>query len=310
MRIVDKYIKIVLGAFLLAFAIYNIHHQSVITEGGILGMELLINYWFNISPGISGPILDILMYSLGAHFFGFDFLKRSIIASFLYGLFYELLAKFKPTLPSFYNQPLLAAIFGGLLVGIGVGLVVSTKSAAGGDDSLALIIQKHLKINIGYCYVLADFVVLLLSLSYIPFSKIIYSIITVSISSLVLGQIVAYIEKNEKDIIIKFATGEYLEKVNNSLVINNIKNHVYSPIKGKIIDLDANSVIIENHYQRRIKLMVEGNVIKHYVNISDSVGFGDVIFKLKEKNQRVKALFLDLKKDRKIITDGNNIIIK
>lgn len=50
---------IVLGAAICSFGIYNIHQQTGITEGGVLGMMLLINHWFGISPSVITPILDI-----------------------------------------------------------------------------------------------------------------------------------------------------------------------------------------------------------------------------------------------------------
>ena len=80
-------------------------------------------------------------------------------------------------------MPLLAALVGSLFVGLGVGLVVREGGASGGDDALALIISKLTGCRISLAYFATDFVVLCLSLSYIPLKRIVFSLITVTLSS-------------------------------------------------------------------------------------------------------------------------------
>ena len=72
-------------------------------------------------------------------------------------------------------------------MGVGCGLCVRVGGAACGDDGLALSISEKLHIKIEYVYFFFDFSVLMLSLSYIPFKRIIYSLLTVMISSKIVG---------------------------------------------------------------------------------------------------------------------------
>ena len=74
-------------------------------------------------------------------------------------------------------------------MGIGVGLVVRAGGASGGDDALALIITKATGWKISFSYLFTDVTVLLLSLTYIPITKILCSLITVSVSSFLIGKI-------------------------------------------------------------------------------------------------------------------------
>ena len=88
--------------------------------------------------------------------------------------------------PVFYvfgGGTLLAAVLGALFVGVGVGLIVRQGGSSGGDDALALSIAKAVKCRISYAYLFTDLTVLTLSLSYIPFKRIAYSLITVTLSS-------------------------------------------------------------------------------------------------------------------------------
>lgn len=93
-----------------------------------------------------------------------------------------------PILPNLYSYPLLAAIVGGIGIGLGCGLVVSQGGATGGDDALALVVSNKTKMNISYAYLLMDVIVLVMSLTYIPFTRLIYSLITTTVSSVLVGQ--------------------------------------------------------------------------------------------------------------------------
>lgn len=180
---------LLLGAAILAFGLFNIHSRCDVTEGGILGMTLLLHHWFGITPGISGIVMDLMCYLLGIRFLGKAFFKNAILASCGFSFFYNLFERTGPLLPNFSNQPWIAAILGGLFVGVGVGIVVREGGASGGDDALALVISKIAHCKLSRAYLATDLTVLALSLSYIPVQKIFFSLITVTISSLVIDKI-------------------------------------------------------------------------------------------------------------------------
>jgi len=186
---IQHYGVLLLGVAILSFGLYNIHSQNNLTEGGVLGLTLLLEHWFGVTPGISGLCIDSVCYFIGFRLLGKDFLKNSIVASIGFSACYNLYEHFGYLIPNLSHAPLLTAIVGGLFVGIGVGLVVRKGGASGGDDALALIITKLTKCNISKAYIATDLMVLLLSLTYIPVQKIIYSIITVALSSFIIGRI-------------------------------------------------------------------------------------------------------------------------
>ena len=177
---------IVLGAAIGSFGIYNIHAQSGVTEGGVIGLVLLLNHWTGRSPSLLSPILDGLAYAVAFRFFGKAFLAVSVVATLSVAAFFRLWEQFEPVFPSLSGHPLLAAILGGLFVGVGSGLVVRYGGAGAGDDALALTICKLTGLRVSLAYLATDLSVLLLSLSYIPLGRIVYSLITVSISSVVI----------------------------------------------------------------------------------------------------------------------------
>ena len=182
---------IVLGSAILAFGLYNVHSISGVTEGGVLGLTLLLEHWFGISPSISGLVLNGACYVLGLTLLGKEFILYSIIAGGGFSLFYAIFERFPPLWPQIAQMPLAAAIAGAAFVGVGVGLCIRANAAPTGADSLALSLSHHFKIGIQWVYLLGDLIVLALSLTYIPFSKIIYSLLTVVLS----GQLIGLIQK-------------------------------------------------------------------------------------------------------------------
>ena len=184
-----NYLTIMLGAAILAFGIYNVHRQAGITEGGVLGMTLLLDRWFGISPAVGELVMDIICYAVGYKVLGGAFARYSLVATCSFALSYGVYEMFPPLLPDLSAHPRVAAVLGAVFVGVGVGLAVRVGGACGGDDALAMVLAKKLRWPISRCYLSTDLAVLLLSLSYIPLGRIAYSLITVTISSFLIGKV-------------------------------------------------------------------------------------------------------------------------
>lgn len=178
-----------------AFGIYHIHAVADVTEGGVLGATLLLEYWLGISPAITSLVLNSLCFALGWKVLGKTFLAYSFVAALGYSAGYALWEQFPPLWPEIAAHPLPAAVIGALFIGIGAGLTVRAGGATTGDDALAMSLSHVTRIPIQNIYLISDLSVLLLSLSYIPFRKIAYSLLTVILS----GQIIGWIQPKRKE---------------------------------------------------------------------------------------------------------------
>ena len=176
-----------LGSAILAFGLYHVHAFSGVTEGGQLGLVLLLQHWLHISPAISTAVINVICYWIGWKMLGKRFIIRSAVATVGFSLIYWFIQQFPPLWPNLADYPLVAALVGALFVGVGCGLCVRSGGAACGDDGLAMSISDHFHIKIEYVYFIFDFVILTASLSYIPLGRILYSLITVMISSKLVG---------------------------------------------------------------------------------------------------------------------------
>ena len=184
-----KVLLIILGAAVCSFGIHNIHQRIAITEGGVIGMMLLIDRWLGLPPAVITPVLDITCYVLAFRYLGGQFIKISVISTLSVSLFYDFWEMFPPMLPDLSAYPLAAAVLGGVFVGVGVGLIVRQGGSSGGDDALALTISHVTHWRLSRAYLFTDLVVLVLSLSYIPLQRIFFSLITVTLSSFLIGRV-------------------------------------------------------------------------------------------------------------------------
>ena len=87
---------LVLGTAILSFGIHNIHQRAAITEGGVIGLVLLMNHWLGIPASIASPLLDFVCYALAFKFLGLDFILTAAVASVSLAGFYRLWESFPP----------------------------------------------------------------------------------------------------------------------------------------------------------------------------------------------------------------------
>ena len=181
---------IVVGSVIQAVGIYNIHSISRVTEGGVLGLTLLLQHWLSVSPALSALILNTACYALGWRTLGRSFIAYSALSIGTYSAAYALVEQFPPLWPDIAAHPLAAAVLGALAIGIGAGVCVRAGGATAGDDALAMSLSHLTGRPIQRIYLISDLTVLTLSLSYIPLGRIAWSLLTVILS----GQIIGWIQ--------------------------------------------------------------------------------------------------------------------
>ena len=176
-----------LGSAVLAFGLYNVHSLSGVTEGGALGLTLLLQHWLGVSPAWSALVINFCCYGYGLRTLGWDFLIWSALSGGGFSLFYALFEQFPRLWPGLAGMPLLAALLGALYVGVGVGLCVRAGGAPTGDDALAMGLSTRFGVPIERIYLITDLTVLALSLSYLPLPRIACSVLTVTLPGKIIG---------------------------------------------------------------------------------------------------------------------------
>ena len=184
-------IVLILSSAFLAFGLYHVHSLSGVTEGGALGLNLLLEYWFKISPSITNLVVNVVAYFIGWKLLGRKFIIYSAVAAVSFSAFYRIFECFPHIYPDLYKMPLVAAIIGAVFVGVGTGIAIRFGGAICADDAIAMSISHVTGLKIEWVYLISDVTILGLSLTYIPLTRILYSLLTVVLS----GQIIGFIQR-------------------------------------------------------------------------------------------------------------------
>ncbi|MBQ6875478.1 MAG: YitT family protein [Lachnospiraceae bacterium] len=102
-----------------------------IVNGGVSGLSTVLFYALGIQPGVSFAVINIILLLLAVKFLGTQFVKDTILGAALISLFVQLFTY----LPPMTSDPMLAAIFGAVLYGFGIGLTLTQGASTGGTDS-------------------------------------------------------------------------------------------------------------------------------------------------------------------------------
>ncbi|WP_051507266.1 YitT family protein [Saccharibacillus sacchari] len=177
---------ILTGTFVMAFAFYHINFQNHLSEGGFVGLSLLGEYAFGLSPALTILILDIPFMLLFALKKGWRNMGPAVLAAGSFTAFYAGIEHFSTLNFDLHGQLWLAALLSGILTGIGGGLVLRSGGATGGDDCAAIWLHEKTGLKIGTVFILMDASVLLLSLLYLPLAETLYTVAAVCIGGKVI----------------------------------------------------------------------------------------------------------------------------
>ena len=179
LQFIKEYIIVALACVVMAFNINYFFVGNKLAEGGVSGLSLIIHYLSNIDVSYLYFALNIPLIILAYIFLGKNFLLKTFFATFVLSVFLKVFASFSEPL----DDILLAAIFGGAINGIAIGIVFYAGGSTGGMDIIAKIVNKYTGIPISRILLTTDFIVL--SMVAIIFGKVIfmYTLISLVISS-------------------------------------------------------------------------------------------------------------------------------
>ena len=179
LQFIKEYIVVALACVVMAFNINYFFVGNKLAEGGVSGLSLIIHYLSNIDVSYLYFALNIPLIILAYIFLGKNFLLKTFFATFVLSVFLKVFASFSEPL----DDILLAAIFGGAINGIAIGIVFYAGGSTGGMDIVAKIVNKYTGIPISRILLATDFIVL--SIVAVIFGKVIfmYTLISLVISS-------------------------------------------------------------------------------------------------------------------------------
>lgn len=195
---VFSYLQIIVGCILGGAAYPLFLTPGNIAPGGLTGLAMVINYLFHWPVGTVTLILNVPLFLIGWKFMGKRFVLRTLIATVLFSLLIDLLP-----LKPLTDDPLLSAIFGGVLLGIGLGLILRGEATTGGTDMLARMIHRSIPaISTGMFLMALDCAVVIVAAVAIGVTQALYAIICIYISSKVIDAVMIGFSGNKACFII------------------------------------------------------------------------------------------------------------
>ncbi|MCQ2252679.1 MAG: YitT family protein [Bacteroidales bacterium] len=169
-----QYLMILLGTFIVAAAFILFISPYKFMPGGVYGISIMIHHLtkgtFEMFPdglpiGTMSLIIDIPLTIIGTKILGPKFGFKTVLGFTSMSVFSSLLEYFWGYNPLVENEPLLSAIFGGVLIGIGSGIVFKAHATTGGSDIIAAIIAKYTRGQLGLMQIYVDSAIVLLALA-------------------------------------------------------------------------------------------------------------------------------------------------
>lgn len=177
----SKIFLILLGNCVYAAAVtYFILPAGLIT-GGSAGLAIFAQHYWDIPISLFVSMLNIVMFLLGAVLLGKAFALTTLISTFVYPLFLDLSERLFLYTGALTTDPMLSSIFGGLLIGVAIALVIRQGSSTGGMDIPPLLLQKYMGIPVAFSLYAFDLLILLLQMTCSDREQSLYGILLVCI---------------------------------------------------------------------------------------------------------------------------------
>lgn len=260
---------ITLGSAIYAFGFVCFYQPNAMASGGVTGIAQIIHHLFPVIPvGITVIVLNVPLFILGFKFIGVKLLLSSLWAMFISSVIIDIIT---PMFNWQATDPFLACVFGGVTMGLSLGLVIGQGSTTGGTDLLARLLKLKFKwLSMGRLLLIIDLIVIVLvAISFHLLNSMLYGLVALYISSLVMDGVlygldtakVAYIisdrndeishtlvHRMDKGVTILYGRGAY-SGADKKVLMCAFKQREIASIKSavKSIDPDAFLIVCDAH---------------------------------------------------------------
>lgn len=175
-------IPMLAGTLLMSLSVNLFLVPARLAEGGVVGVGIILHHKLGIPIWLTTVVLNVPILALGVRVKGWGLLWRTLIGTGAFSAFLALTEGMRPVT----NQTVLAIVYGGLLMGLGLGLVLRAGGTTGGTDILAIIGQQKVGLSVGTLVMGIDALVLLAAGFAFSAEAALWSAITLAISSRVI----------------------------------------------------------------------------------------------------------------------------
>lgn len=214
LRWLRNYSFIIIGAFIMASGFVLFITPYKIVPGGVYGISIVLHYLIGTPVGMMALAFDIPLTLIGIKVLGPRFGMKTVVGFFATAIFIDSLTYFYGYEPLVQDDALLSSIFGGLFIGVGLGLIFKAKATSGGSDIVAMIVSKYTKLPLGQLMIIVDSLIVLVGLIAFKDWRIpLYSLIVIFITGKVVDIILEGMSYDKVLFIISEKTDEIRDKI-------------------------------------------------------------------------------------------------
>ncbi len=239
---IAKVLGIILGNLIFTFGLAAFSIPNDFLVGGATGIARSIEYFLNVDVSITVACINVVMFFLGLWILGKRFALTTIISTLLFPVLLNWMLSME-ALGHITDDRLLAAIFGGSLTGLGLGIVMRLGGSTGGMDIPPLILNKKLRIPVAVTMYCLDVFILLSQVLFTGAEEILYGILSVLLTSVMVNQVLVF---GGGDVQVLIISKEY-EKINEIIQKDLDRGSTFVPIQTGFQHLDQKAVLCVLH---------------------------------------------------------------
>jgi uncharacterized membrane-anchored protein YitT (DUF2179 family) len=214
-RVLYRVLMIIIGACLAAFAIERLLVPNKMIDGGIIGVSLILDYLIPNEWGLLNFATLVIILNAPFMYFGYKqigktFMLSTILGVVILGVAERYFHHFAPLT----NQPILAAVFGGLALGLGVGLVIRHGGSLDGTEILGILLTKKIPFSVGEFVMFVNVFIFGWAAFVLGLEPAMYSVMTYYIASKMIDAVVEGLDETRA----AFIVTDYYEEISSAIL--------------------------------------------------------------------------------------------
>ncbi len=224
---IKRIIELLVGCFFVSVAFNLFLSPNGLVPGGVSGVSIIFEAVAGLDTAITILVCNIFLLILSYFLLGKEKTKATILGSLLFPIFVKITANINYYIDIDNSQLLLSAVFGGVLQGFGAGIIFKAGYTTGGTDIINQILSKYFKMSIGKSMICSDGLIVLSSVLIFGPTKLMYSVISLYIISMMSDRVILGVSDSKAFYIItdeEQAIKEYILKyLNHGVTVFNAK---------------------------------------------------------------------------------------
>lgn len=267
-EVVGKFLSIIIGDSLIAASIVFFLKPNLMVSSGVNGIAIMIEYLFGLPLGLLIFLLNVPLMFLSIKFLDKEFSIFTVFSIFISSVAVSLFESLAPKGFAVTNEIMLAAIYGGIVKGLGVGILFKNNASSGGFDILAAIFKKKYNIAIGEVLLLVNFFIIGASAFIYTPDKAMYTLISLALSFKI-GDIIQTKVGRQKQV---FIISEKNEEIAHLIQEKVARGITYLDGEGGYENKDVKVIylICTSRELIQVKKLVEREDKKAFIAISDT----------------------------------------